>query len=285
MALKFRKLRLPLVALFVLAFVLVCLPCCRLQAQVTGATVNGTVSDPQGNVVVGAKVTLTNTGQGAVRSVETNKSGDYSVPNVTPGSYQLQVASPGFRTEVHNGVNLTVGDVQSINIRLSVGAQTETIQVESVTSEVELGNSAMSAVVMGETARELPLNGRDWTQLAALEPGTVTVRSQPDASNASSRGNRGFGQQLSIAGARPQLNSYRIDGIIANDYANSTPGSTIGLSLGTDAILSRIEQQLGLLRNYGRRRHQRRDARRYEQRAWFGVRVCPQRFLRRRRVF
>jgi hypothetical protein len=101
---------------------------------------------------------------------------------------------------------------------------------------VELGNSALSAVVMGETARELPLNGRDWTQLAALEPGTVTVRSQPDASNASSRGNRGFGQQLSIAGARPQLNSYRIDGIIANDYANSTPGSTIGLSLGTDAI-------------------------------------------------
>ena len=91
MALKFRKLRLPLVALFVLA----CLPCCRLRAQVTGATVNGTVSDPQGNVVVGAKVTLTNTGQGAARSVETNKSGDYSVPNVTPGSYQLQVASPG----------------------------------------------------------------------------------------------------------------------------------------------------------------------------------------------
>jgi len=170
MALTFRKLRLPLVALFVLA----CLACFRLKAQVTGATVNGTVSDPEGKLVVGAKVTLTNTGQGAVRSVETNKSGDYSVPNVTPGSYQFQVASPGFRTEVRNDVNLTVGDVQSINIRLSVGAETE-IQVESQSSEVELGNSALSAVVMGETARELPLNGRDWTQLAALEPGTVTV--------------------------------------------------------------------------------------------------------------
>jgi len=60
---------------------------------------------------------------------------------------------------VRNDVNLTVGDVQSINIRLSVGAETETIQVESQTSEVELGNSALSAVVMGETARELPLNG------------------------------------------------------------------------------------------------------------------------------
>src|SRR5258708_39065840 len=148
MALKFRKLRFPLVALFVLA----CLPCCRPQAQVTGATVNGTVSDPQGNVVVGARVTLTNIAQGTARSVETNKSGDYSVPNVTPGSYQLQVASSGFRTEVRNGVNLTVGDVQSINGRLSVGAQAVTIQVESQTSEVELGNSALSAVVMGETA-------------------------------------------------------------------------------------------------------------------------------------
>jgi hypothetical protein len=232
MPLKFRTLRFIQVTLFVFASLL----CCRLQAQVTGATVNGTVSDSQGNLVVGAKVTLASGAQGTTRSVSTNTRGDYSVPNVTPGSYRLEVSSQGFRTEVRTDLNLTVGDVRTINIGLSVGAQSETVQVESTADQVEMGNSALSAVVMGETARELPLNGRDWTQLAALEPGTVTVRSQPDASNPSSRGNRGFGQQLSIAGARPQLNSYRIDGIIANDYANSTPGSTIGLSLGTDAI-------------------------------------------------
>jgi len=215
---------------------LLALPLLSVEAQVTGATLSGTVSDPNGGVIPNATVTLTNGSQGTERKSTTNKDGDYTLPNLTPGLYQLQVEAKGFKTQVRTGLNLTVGEVETINIALVVGGANEVVTVDSTTSSVELGNSALSDVVPGQTARELPLNGRDWTQLAALEPGTVTVRSQPDASNPSSRGNRGFGQQLSIAGARPQVNSYRIDGIIANDYANSTPGSTIGLSLGTDAI-------------------------------------------------
>lgn len=229
-----KSIRLPLPLLSATLFLSVVLS--QAAAQVTGATLSGTVTDPSGGVIPNARVSVMNVSQGTERTSTTNKTGDYTLPNVTPGSYRLRVEAQGFQTQVRTSLELTVGQVETLNISLAVAGASETITVESTTSTVELGNSALSDVVPGQRARELPLNGRDWTQLASLEPGTVTVRSQPDASNPSSRGNRGFGQQLSIAGARPQVNSYRIDGIIANDYANSSPGSTIGLSLGTDAI-------------------------------------------------
>src|SRR5207302_481690 len=84
--------------------------------------------------------------------------------------------------------------------------------------------------------REWPLNGRSWTDLAALSPGVDTIHTQTDFSAGSDRGNRGFGQQLTISGARPQQNNYRLDGISLNDYANGAPGSVLGGNLGVDAI-------------------------------------------------
>lgn len=111
-----------------------------------------------------------------------------------------------------------------------------TIEVTAEAPNIDLGSAAMSAVVDGRSARELPLNGRDWTQLAQLEPGISAIRTQPDSNGLNNRGNRGFGGQLTISGGRPQQNNYRLDGISVNDYANSSPGSTIGLSLGAESI-------------------------------------------------
>jgi hypothetical protein len=207
-----------------------------LLAQVTGATLSGTVTDLDKRVVPNATITLTNLAQGTMRTTNTNGSGNYTLPNVMPGDYNLEIVAQGPQHNVQSNLALTVRQNQTNNVVLPMGALGQIVRVAGSTTLVDLGSSAMSVVVEGETARELPLNGRDWTQLAALEPGTVTVRSQLDADNASSRGNRGFGQQLSIAGGRPQLNSYRIDGILANDYANSAPGGTAGLALGADAI-------------------------------------------------
>ncbi|MGA9668004.1 MAG: carboxypeptidase regulatory-like domain-containing protein [Terracidiphilus sp.] len=207
-----------------------------LLAQVTGATLSGTVTDLDKKVIPNAAITLTNVAQGTMRTTNTNGSGNYTLPNVMPGDYNLEIVVQGLQHKVQSDLALTVRQNQTNNVVLPMGMLGQVVRVAGSTTLVDLGSSAMSVVVEGETARELPLNGRDWTQLAALEPGTVTVRSQPDADNASSRGNRGFGQQLSIAGGRPQLNSYRIDGIVVNDYANSTPGGTVGLTLGADAI-------------------------------------------------
>jgi len=227
-------IRLRLIVVTLCAIFALSLP---VNAQVVGATVSGTLTDPGGGVVLGAKITLTNTEQGIIQTIVSNHDGAYAVPNVVPGVYDIKVEASGFSTEVKKGLILTVGEQPTINFSLKVASVDTSIIVEDATSQVEVGNSALSDVVQGDTIRELPLNGRDWTQMAALEPGTATIRSQPNAlTSTSSRGNRGFGQQLTIAGGRPQLNTYRIDGINVNDYSNSSPGNSAGLSLGADSI-------------------------------------------------
>lgn len=205
--------------------------------QIVGSIVSGTVTDPSSAVIPGAKVTIRNVSTGVVSQVRTNDVGIYNATNLLPGEYQVNVVAPGFSPQQRSGLSLTVGEKQVLNLQLKVGdALSTTYDVSTEAPIVELGSNSISAVVKGETARELPLNGRDWTLLATLQPGVSPVRTQPDPNGLNNRGNRGFGLQLSIAGARPQQNNYRIDGISVNDYANSSPGSTIGLSLGTDAV-------------------------------------------------
>jgi hypothetical protein len=206
------------------------------SAQVVGAILSGTITDPSGAAVPNAKVSIRNLATGIVTEALSNGSGIYSAPNLLPGEYEVSVAASGLSSTQRGRLTLTVGEKQVRNLEMQVGAAAAAIDVSAAGSPVELGSAAMSQVVDGRTARELPLNGRDWTQLATLEPGISAIRTQPDANGLNNRGNRGFGGQLTISGARPTQNNYRIDGISVNDYANSSPGSTAGLSLGAESI-------------------------------------------------
>src|ERR1700686_2794266 len=207
-----------------------------VQAQVAGGTITGTVVDSSGRVLPNASVSITNVATGINRSVTTNEDGLYIAPNLLPATYELTFTSPGFRTDVRSGIELTVGATVSLNMTMQVGGSKEIVQVQTEAPDVQLASSDISAVVNATTVRELPLNGRSWTDLAALQPGVDTIHTQPDFSQGTDRGNRGFGQQLTISGARPQQNNYRLDGISLNDYANGAPGSVLGGSLGVDAI-------------------------------------------------
>jgi hypothetical protein len=207
-----------------------------VQAQVTGATISGTVVDNSGRLIPNATVTITNVATGISRDVTTNTDGFYTVPNLQAGNYTVKFAARGFRTEERSDIVLTVGAVPVINVTMQVGAATEVVQVQTEAPAVQLASSDISAVVNANTVRELPLNGRSWTDLAALQPGVDTIHTQPDFSAGTDRGNRGFGQQLTISGARPQQNNYRLDGVSINDYSNGAPGSVLGGSLGVDAI-------------------------------------------------
>src|SRR6202022_4306650 len=123
------------------------------------------------------------------------------------------------------------------NYTLQVGQLSEKVQVSSEAPAVQLASSTISDTVDPTTVRELPLNGRDWTLLAALQPGINALGSiQQAVSSGYNRGNRGYGTQLAISGARPQQNNYRIDGISVNDYTNGGPGSVEGSTLGVDAV-------------------------------------------------
>src|SRR5487761_1764746 len=205
-------------------------------AQVTGATLAGTVTDPSGAVVPQAQVSVKNTATGVTTSVATDSAGLYTIPNLIAGPYQVTASARGFQTEVRTGVTLTVGAQQVLNLTLRVGQTTQTISVTGQAPAVQLATSSISTVVNSTTVRQLPLNGRSWTDLATLQPGVYAIQAQATFNTGSNRGTKGFGAQISISGQRPQQNNYRLDGISINDYANGAPGSVLGGNLGVDAI-------------------------------------------------
>lgn len=205
-------------------------------AQVVGSTLSGTVTDPSGAVIASATVSATNVDTGIVRATVSKADGVYAIPNLTPGKYELSITAAGFRKEIVPDILATVGSDQQLNVKLRVGQTSEVVRVSDTQSGVQLVSSELSAVVDNRTVRELPLNGRDWTQLATLQPGVVSVREQQDFTNGAQRGNRGFGAQLIISGGRPTQNNYRLDGVSMNDYSNAAPGSVLGGNLGVDAI-------------------------------------------------
>jgi hypothetical protein len=202
------------------------------RAQVAGATLSGTITDPSGAAIVGARVSIKNRATGVLRDAVTDSTGYYSAPNLLPGNYDVAVTAPGFSSTMESDVTLTVGAQQVLNIPLKLGAANETIQVEGLAPQVQLGSSTLSVEVEGNTVRELPLNGRDWASLAQLQPGVASVRAHPQGTQAS----RGLGMQMTISGNRPTQNSFRLDGALVNDYSNAGPGSVLGQNLGVDAI-------------------------------------------------
>ena len=208
----------------------------RGYSQVAGGTISGTVSDSSGRVIPATNILIKNVDTGVTRDTTTNTDGLYTAPNLVPGTYELTFKAPGFKTEIRTNIPLTVGATQVIDLAMQVGAAVEKIEVSTEAPAVQTTSSDISAVVNATTVRELPLNGRSWTDLAELQPGVSTIQTQPTFAAGTDRGNRGFGQQLSISGARPQQNNYRLDGVSLNDYANGAPGSVLGGNLGVDAI-------------------------------------------------
>jgi len=219
-------------AFFVFAFVFAS----PARGQLAGANLSGVVTDESGAAVASAKVFIKNLATGDVRDVTTNTDGLYSAPNLLPGSYEVTVTAKGFQTTVQKGITLTVGAEQALNFGLKIGQLSQTVTVSEAPPSVDTTSSTLGATVEQKTVVELPLNGRDWTQLATLQPGVISIRAQASTGATANRGNRGFGDQLADSGHRPNENTYRIDGININDYSNGAPGSTLGASLGVDAV-------------------------------------------------
>ena len=212
----------------------------QIHAQVAGGTLSGTVTDPSGSVVAQATVEIKSTATGIVRSVTTDAAGLYAVPNLLPGSYDVSASASGFSKVLQTGITISVGAQQELNFKLQVGQVSQTVEVAAQAPQIQLTSSSLTATVTDTAVRELPLNGRSWTDLATLQPGVTNMSAeQPQisgSSSASARGIRGFGNQFAISGGRPGQNNYRLDGISENDYSNSSPGSVTGGAAGVDAV-------------------------------------------------
>ena len=205
-----------------------------LRAQVAGATLTGAITDAQGGVIANARVSAKNVATGLSTDTTTNSSGAYSIANLNPATYDVTVSAQGFSTAVRK-MTLTVGGKQEMNLALTVGQVEQVIEVTGAAPTVETTNATLSGNVVGSQIVELPLNGRDWASLATLQPGVAGVRTQELVTQVGSIG-RGLGSQLSIDGNRPTQNTYRLNGIIINDYSNAGPGDVLGKNLGVDAI-------------------------------------------------
>ena len=221
------------------------------QAQAVGATLSGAVTDSSGAAISNAAVSIKNENTGEVREQTTNSDGIYSAPNLIPGPYEVSVTAAGFKKLVQ-AITLTVGGQRELNLSLKPGQTTEVVEVTDIPPNVDTTTSAVTSTVDSKTVRELPLNGRDWTTLATLEPGVVSVPNQATTSFNANKGNRGFGNQLADSGHRPNENSYRLNGISINDYSNAAPGGSTGLNLGVDAVQEFSVITTGYTAEYGR---------------------------------
>ena len=205
-------------------------------AQSPNASLRGRVTDASEAVIVGARILAINMGTNISYEGATNSAGEYYIPNLLPGTYRIEAEKTGFSSVLKPGVVLHIQEEVEINFELAIGALSDKITVEGGAPVVELSTSAPGTVVDSSAVRELPLNGRSWTDLATLQPGVVGIETQANYSAAADRGNRGFGSQVSITGGRVRQNSYRIDGVSVNDYSNGGPGSVLGGTLGVDAM-------------------------------------------------
>lgn len=223
-----------------------------VRGQVAGGTLSGTVSDVNGGSIPNAKISIKNTATDIIRDVTTDAAGLYSVPNLLPGTYDVTIGATGFATQQRTGVLVAVGEQYLLNISLQIGTVSQQVEVQGATPTVELASSAIDAAVDAQTISQLPLNGRDWSQLATLQPGIYAVRTMKAVNNPGGRGNRGWGQELTDAGHSPYMNNYQINGISASDYSNGAPGGVLGSQLGVDAIEEFSVQTTNYSAEYGR---------------------------------
>src|ERR1700675_4591795 len=206
-----------------------------VYSQIVGATLSGTVTDPSGGAIANASLSIKNMATGVITDVTTNGQGIYNAPNLLPGSYEATVSAAGFETKTLSNIVLAVGAQQVLNFAMKVGTIAETVEISELAPDLQLASSTISNVVDSKTVVELPLNGRSWTDLAALQPGVTTIRAMVSVTSTDRLG-RGLGAELSVSGGRPQQNNYLLNGVSINDYSNQAPGSILGGNLGVDAV-------------------------------------------------
>src|SRR5262245_37549724 len=198
-------------------------------AQITSATISGTVKDQTQAVLPGVDVVVKNVDTGLNRSVVTDANGYFTIPGLPPGTYETRASLQGFGTAVER-VTLAVAQEAGLSLTLRVTGTEESITVVGTAALVDTRSAAMSAVVTEKTISELPLNGRNYIDLALLQPG-VNNFTEKDSTSSSNRGTK-----LNINGMSFRSNSYLLDGANMRGYAGTATVSAAETTLGVETI-------------------------------------------------
>ncbi|HEY6119429.1 MAG TPA: TonB-dependent receptor [Pyrinomonadaceae bacterium] len=195
------------------------------EALGQNAQLSGIITDDNSALIVGARLTLTKVDTGVTRQAVTNKDGYYSIPFVSPGSYELNVLADGFRPVTRNNVNLNVDQAARIDFILEIGTLNESVNITASDPPLERETSSIGQVIENKSIVTLPLNGRNYAQLVLLMPGAIP--------NQGSRTTDGF----SLNGNRTLQNKFLVDGLDNNNYITGIDtGSTQAIRPSVDAI-------------------------------------------------
>ena len=207
----------------------------RMSAQgSTNATVLGTVTDSAGAVVPNAPVRVKNVATGQTQQVATDAQGRYTIADLPIGNYEGQASAPGFQTTVRRGITLTVGAQAVVDFSLSVGQAQQTVTVQGEVSVVDTVSTAVSSYVEQKQINDLPLNGRNFTDLVALVPG---VAAGAQIGNGGANLLYGVESNFSVSGARAEGQAYLLDSTNIQGFWNHGSGSgVLGTTLGIEAI-------------------------------------------------
>ena len=196
--------------------------------QLTTGTIAGTVTDQSGAAVPGATVTVKNADTGVSRTTLTGENGKYVALSLPAGNYEVSANLQGFQTVVRNGISLAVGQNEVVDFALQVGLASESVTVTVETAQVETTTATVSNLVDEKKVNDLPLNGRDLTQLSFLQPGVIK---SPAGAGAFS----GLGDKLSVAGSRGNQNIYLLDGVSNSDLSGNSQSAS-GQMAGAETI-------------------------------------------------
>ena len=191
------------------------------QSSTTG-NITGTVRDPQGAAVPKAEVTITDEKTGASRTVTATEDGFYNATSLPAGVYSISTSPAGFKKTISTGVELHVNENKTVNLELQVGAVTETVTVTSEAAPVELRSGEVSSLISEKQVTELPLNGRNYAQLALMVPGVSPV-TQAGAGGAFATNGTGLnaGVDMSVNGNQSNTNLWTVDGVNNMDVGSN----------------------------------------------------------------
>ena len=204
-------------------------------AQIS-ASLSGTVTDPSGEAVAGATVTVKNLETGAVRATKTGRQGRYSLFGLSVGLYEVRVSKRGFAAKVRTGIRLAVEEAAVADISLRLGRVSQQVTVNSDAALVSMNAASVGGLVGEQQVKDLPLNGRSFDLLLTLNPGVVNFTTQKTGGIGIS--NSTTGNNFAVSGNRPQQNLFLLNGVEFTGAAenNMTPGGPSQQLLGVDAV-------------------------------------------------
>ena len=218
-----------------------------LAAQTT-ATLTGVAEDASGGVLPGVTVTWRHLETGATRATTTGSDGRFTLSALPVGAYEVRAELTGFRPLVRTGVSLTVNEQASLTLTLQVGAAEE-ITVTAASSAVNTRRGDLSYLVEQRAIQQIPVNGRNYTDLMSLQPAVNPFSNRDNGSVVA------HGLAMSVNGQDPRSNVYLLDGTLLNDFTNSPAGSAAGTALGMETVREfRLESNsysAAYGRNYG----------------------------------